>query len=59
MGKTIKFIKNKITCHRCKETYDFEEPVGCNSVDHMPSGEFDGGNWYCARCLEELEEEED
>ena len=59
MDKKIKWIKNNITCHICKETYEFEEPEGCDSVAHMPDGELEGGNWYCARCLEEIDEEED
>lgn len=45
-----------IQCHRCGEIYEFEET---GNVATMPDGELENGNWHCARCLEEIEEEED
>ena len=45
-----------IQCDICKKVYEFRET---GNVATMPSGELENGNWYCARCLEEIEEEGD
>ena len=44
-----------IKCFGCNEIYEYEET---GSVDSMPSGELFNGKWYCARCLEEIDEED-
>jgi len=44
-----------IKCFGCGEIYEFKE-TGC--VDSMPDGELFNSNWYCARCVEEMDEED-
>ena len=44
-------VKNAITCHRCKERFEFEDD---GTTSCMPDGYLEGGNWYCDECGEEL-----
>ena len=45
-----KMTTNYITCDKCHEKFEWEEPEGYDVVDLMPDGSFISGDWICLDC---------
>lgn len=43
-------VTNHITCDKCHEEFEWEEPEGYDGVDTMPDGSFISGDWICLDC---------